>query len=1098
MSALATKSSTDVRFVVATDPFGTKQSRRVETVPHVWGAAVGDYIPSEWDRSCIHHVSVCGAEVPVENLDETMVPEGAKIVVVYMPGFFGLDILGASVAVAGGSASITTAGAIALVIDAILFSSLSFVAQKLLSPPLPDREIPDTAHGHAGIRTGSANGAPISVVYGRVKVGGQVIDASNGHFGGQYSKGANYSASNLNLTSRVTIGLCHGPIRSIGGITSDVYRQYFTNFGNRGVVHNNLSITTTHTAPINGTGTEGVAASFVTTQTSVIDRITVSVSRTGTLAAGSQILCTIYGGGVGGPSGNAVFEAVGIAADTLDTSAQDVNFDFDPVIFQALSGSNRFWAVFTGDYAQSGTNHIRVHYQSTGVFLSETYYSNGSSWVATSPAGITAMAVTSFPPQWSGSDVNINGSPFESFSQFGSISTRLGNRTQDPLPDLGNLIFAQSIDTSLPQGSAVTHTTDNEVDSFGVVVQFVNGAYYRNSSGQPRAINLIIDLRWRAVGSSAWTGFAQINEWIQSLGTDGATYRFDLNPGEKGSRIEVEATRQQPTNVGGQDIKWGFLNEYGGTELNLFYPKLAVIGLETQVGTATGPFESITAVVEGKTGWFYDGTDWAYGLLDNPADCCIDWALNETYGAGDRLTLDNVDLPSFVLARNYCNELIDNGKGGTMKRWVIGKEISRRQSWWKTMQEIAACGNFKVTWDGGVLAAVLNTDEVDSVSIDDTVMVFTDGNIDPDSFELEYMPDKDRANRITVEYRDEDEEWNWVPAVSEDPDIRTASANEVVEEKVRIEGITNAIRAEAYAKSLLNLNKIDWRVSFTGAIDAIHVREGDVIEIGSSLGGWENTSGRIQTTVAGNNSVRLDRDLVIEGGKTYTIKVWSVNTTTGEETLTERTIDESAGTYAANSFVDTTPTWPGDLIPQEGDLYSIGPTTDGATQRARVTSVTIDKKGLRKRVEALHYPTGLYDLTTSINRTRTRSRPNYGPDTIPPKPANLALLAYYWQNDGVAVRATWSNINWRFPVTYSIWAKQEGIGIDRFLYVGDTANNSWIFRDVAEGSIWTIAVTPKAYSTGWHHNPASRYVARQSIRIDRQVVAAPAVANGRA
>lgn len=1058
-----------VRLVLVADPMDPVGSRSVGHVPFFGTSTVADYIPAEWVDEGLQ-VQRNGYVVDPMGWAGEYVRPGDEILIQIMPGVSVLVSIAINVAL-----SLAT-------------TAISRALGPKKKPPL--RRDPLSA-GAGTIQTGPAEGYPIPVVYGKRKVGGHEINQSTGAFGGQSFSKPGYNASQLGRSLRADYALCEGPVRSIAGSTSNIEGEAFNSYGPGQVVIDQLDIPTDSGVGL-GEVNEAVAGAFKTSSRAVITRISAMMENVGSIPPGSKVYATIRGGTISGPDAIDGFEPVGVDVSTIPFSKSRVDFNLPaPFAVDVTPSSNWFWVVFTVDFPLSPSNFVRMFFQSTnsGGF-SGVKVDPGSGWINSSPTGTLAFGVDAQPKRFERQGVKVNGADVTATAAIGLVNTRKGDKRQPPLPGQTDLITDQLLETSLPLNTEVVHTTSNEVDDLAISIFFPSGLFFSRNSGGVLPANLDLDVRFRPVGATQWTSF-KILEPILTLSPDGADYEIVLPQNMKGSRIEVGITRVGPS-VSSQDIVWRSIKEFGEGAYGFSHPHIALGQLELDMSSATGPVRNVTWVVEGKEMWVWDGSRWSFQYTRNPADHLLDWCLNTRYGGGRWIKTDDIDFASFTLFRNHCNELIPDGKGGFMPRYQCDIEINDRSDWFDVAQRIAGTGNASLTGVGTKVRVVMETDEIGGVDVSDPVQMFTDGNIIANTFELERVGLRDQPARIVAEFRDEELDWELSQAEWEREDD-SAGTIEPDEEKVFLDGVTNAERARRWVKRQVERQSIRWKGKFETSINAVTVRDGCVIEIQSRVPFWKQQGGVFAEVLSGSNAVKLEEDITLEPGETYKIRYEAVDSVSGALYTEERTVLEAAGTYTAGTAIDLDPAMNPNRIPVKGATYSIGvvqPDGQSATRKARVTrfEVTDDFRVLVEFEQWVRIVDDPQDTPISI------IRPPITRDTIPLKPQGLTLKPVYGQSTGTSILCTWQRPTWPYDHDFEIWVRQEGIGGTRFTGIARVNATQFLFPNIAIGSVWTVAVLPVA-PTGNKPNPASPNAAQEMIRVIRVGLRPPKPAN---
>ena len=1028
---------------------------------------------------------------------------GDHIEILAVPGGLGAIIasaLSASFATTS-AAGVTTLTALgigtAIAIDLTLSIGLSYLSSLLVDQPkLP--EMPESpTYGAGGVKTTQTNGAIIPIHYGKGRLGGNIIRSTTGHIGGESSRRANYTRVVGGFRTNVTLGLCEGPVYSIGGITSDRSQLWFTSQGEERVVYNTLN-----TGPVGGytlrpaSGGEKLAWYFyITDQPAYISDIRINMRRSGTITAGKKVSITFQGNTEPDwiPDGTAFNSPIEVEASTIPTAYSDISFTPPGGTLTLGPSASPFWLVIEGDFDVSDTNNIAVSYGSATPTTGVLKVCNAGTWlpygraVATMNKKPIARIKCSPTKYYGGSGgIKINGSPVEAFAANGYVSTRLGTKHQEAIPGSSNLTLEQAVDESLPYDRELIHTTQGAVDSFGIVIFFPGGWYRTESHGRQADAAFVAECQWRVTGETEWQGSFVASETFLALAPTGLAWRVDLptvpstnNPVTRGNQLDIAIKRIVPAvgQGGAPDIVWKSIRLYNDDQAQS-YPHIALLQTDIDVGTSQGSIENITTLTEGKIVKVYDpDVDWSDQYSTNPAWCAMDLYLNRRYGGGRWYTLNNVDLTAWAEWADNNDLMIKDGQGGLMKRWELGYTVDQPRPLRDHLAQIAACSRTKLVDYGNKLVPVPDV-------ASDSVMIFNTANVGVGSFRIQFIGKAKRPNKVSVRFYNEDLDYAEDYATVADPSIHVTGTPEI-EEVVDRTGITRPARARREARYLLNQAKrIGWICEYDGFIGAVGCEPGQVVDLASDL--WESVGGRLnEDAAAGLNSIVLDRDITIDtSGDVWEI---SVDDGTMSDAIQTREILEGPGTYSAGDTVDITPSWTDK--PLEGWHWSAGPVrtqVNRGTRKAKIVSMEISQD-FRVHLKAVQYDARVYDdypgLEDPVPVVPARSNL-----TIPPRVKDLALhFEYYGEAGKPRVTATWSKAVWPYAYTCKVWARIIGPEYnDRFQAIWEpTPNSNFVFPDVLEGLLYEVSVTPVAPGSGQHVNPASSEAARKYIYVQR-------------
>ena len=623
-----------------------------------------------------------------------------------------------------------------------------------------------------------------------------------------------------------------------------------------------------------------------------------------------------------------------------------------------------------------------------------------------------------------------------------------------------------TIEVGTPSGA--TYTTSMAVDAFEVVLFFPNGLYKIDSSdGDIDHESAFYRVRWRKSDELTFRDDTTVEVRRRTTSPFTVTYRNDnpFNDFGQSVIVTIEVTR-----LSGNDDErhkkefiWQTVNEIdinGG----LKYQHTALLGLEIVAQEAVNnTVPSVTVIVEGKQVFIWDGVDpdpetatYTLQYSSNPAWCAMDLILNKRYGGGDRFDACTIDLVSFKEWADYCDELIPDTIGGDMRRWELGLVLDEAEPFWDQILRICACGRATILKDGNIFRVKIERPS-------DPVQLFTSGNMKVGTLVIQYASNQDRANVVEVQYLDAANEYENSIAGREDETALEQVGDPVRKESVQLYGITKQARAYRAAQYLLNINS-RWltTVEFEAPVDAIAAEPGDVILVSHDI--WSQLSGRIHTTSATSTQVVIDRDLTITAGQTWKITVRT--SALGSDSLQERTIVSSPGTYLTGSVLTVNAPWTGGDLPQKYDLYGLGNTAiQPHVKLYRMVSSEL-RPDLTRHIAALEYDETVYDDDPGTI-IEDPSDPPITPDTIPPNGTSLTLL----EGGGPSINASWVKAGWPFAYQSQVYLRNETDGATTFVLVGQTFESTFVITDgVFLSNFYTVSIVPMA-PNGQHGPP---------------------------
>lgn len=675
-----------------------------------------------------------------------------------------------------------------------------------------------------------------------------------------------------------------------------------------------------------------------------------------------------------------------------------------------------------------------------------------------------------------GSNVKIAGNPASSYPGV-SASVRLGNSEQTPIPGFAENVVVTQLDFVLELDEPQEATTDGEVASFRLLFFMPNGLYHITGSGKYVPLTIFLTVRWRLAGNTIWTHFQEVQIKAGSFSAFSTSFRVDLDDDLKNNVIEVQVEKDldglPPQFV--DDVEWDQLHSINEAQA-ISYPYMALLGLEIEAtASLNSGIPSVTTIVEGKQVWIWDGVDpdpltasFDYGYTTNPAWCALDLILNQRIGWGFKYSLCNVNIQSFGDWADYCDELVDDlsGTGSKIKRWEIGLRIDTQQPFMDALQQIAACGRARIIQVGNVWSVKIERPS-------SPVQLFAMGDIVEGSFQITYTGRRDRANKVVVQFLNEEKNYDHDAADIEDEDA-LAEGEETREESMSLFGVTSLARAYRCAQYLLNINRlVRTSIEFETFIDALAAEPGDVIAFQHELPKYDSVGSRLDQDAPSSTQIILDRDITVGSGETWKIFVRTIGGSGSTAfAIQERELVVSPGTITAGTTINITTAWTAGDLPQKGDVYAVGPeTTVSPVRLYRIVSVSMTQD-LTRRVSAIQYDEDVYDDDPG---TIVEEEVDDPPDetSIPPNPTMLSLTEQVQEIEGGGfeskIFASFVKEPWPFDYQVKVFVRETGESI--WSEVGLTSTSSFLIDNLDVGTTYCVSVVSVAPAGG--HDAAS-------------------------
>lgn len=302
-------------------------------------------------------------------------------------------------------------------------------------------------------------------------------------------------------------------------------------------------------------------------------------------------------------------------------------------------------------------------------------------------------------------------------------------------------------------------------------------------------------------------------------------------------------------------------------DLKLSYPNTALLGLQYDAETFSNVAKvavdlkgiklqvpsNYDPVARTYTG-MWDGT-FKRAYTNNPAWIYYDICTSKRYALGDRLTSAMLDKWSLYRLAQYCDQMVNDGKGGQEPRFTCNVYLQSTEDAYTILSKLAGVFRAISYWDGNSIVC-------DADIPQDTYFTYTRANVIDGMFEYSGTRARDRhtvakvawdnpANHYKTEYvyvRDE--------AAIAKLGVRMA--------EIDAWGCTSEGQAQRAGLWALKSEQLETRtVSFKVGLDGYIPQPGRVIEIADELFAGRANGGRISAVSADRKIITLDRDDVV-------------------------------------------------------------------------------------------------------------------------------------------------------------------------------------------------------------------------------------------
>lgn len=271
------------------------------------------------------------------------------------------------------------------------------------------------------------------------------------------------------------------------------------------------------------------------------------------------------------------------------------------------------------------------------------------------------------------------------------------------------------------------------------------------------------------------------------------------------------------------------------------------------------------------------------------------------------------------------------------------------------------------------------------------------GQVIPGSFEYEALSPKTRINAVEISFPDADQGYERSQALDEHPSIRGETAlTQIRRRSYSLEGVTRRSQVLRHARFLLNREYLIRRKGrFRASVDMLGYEPGDVLQVAHDVAD-RGTSGRVLEYVS-DTELKLDREILLESGKTYAVSIRYQSAPDGEEPQVLQVDEATTGLGAKKG-------WDGDVITftttmtreaQKGDAFIWYETS--RELYVSIDSITLTRD-LQREVSWTQYDEAIYDVEglddladVDSEALVVTSEPGRGADSVPLPPDSVRV-----------------------------------------------------------------------------------------------------------
>ena len=243
----------------------------------------------------------------------------------------------------------------------------------------------------------------------------------------------------------------------------------------------------------------------------------------------------------------------------------------------------------------------------------------------------------------------------------------------------------------------------------------------------------------------------------------------------------------------------------------------------------------------------WDGT-FKLAYTNNPAWVFYDICTAKRYGLGDRLA-GKVDKWSLYRLAQYCDEMVDDGKGGKEPRFTVNVYLQKADDAYRVLQNLASVFRALSFWDGQSIV-------VDADTPKEPVYVFSNANVIGGEFSYTGTRARDRHTIVKCAYDDPDNnfETDYI-YVQDEHAIAKYGINQL---ELNLFGCTSKGQAQRAGIWALKSEQLETEtVSFSTGLDGFIPKVGEIIHVQDNHRAGRMQAGRIVAT--DGRQITLDR-----------------------------------------------------------------------------------------------------------------------------------------------------------------------------------------------------------------------------------------------
>ncbi|NAR87483.1 TipJ family phage tail tip protein [Acinetobacter haemolyticus] len=443
---------------------------------------------------------------------------------------------------------------------------------------------------------------------------------------------------------------------------------------------------------------------------------------------------------------------------------------------------------------------------------------------------------------------------------------RHGTNDQTHIEGFPDISSETAINVELVSGTPWVRAISN-TDLDAVRIRFKWGPLRKQNAdnGDVKGITIryAIDLQ---TGGGAWAEVLNTKISDKTSENYERSHRIDLPKSDTGWTIRVRRITPNSTSEYISDKMYvDALTEV--IDLKLSYPNTAMLGLQYDAETFSNVAKisvdlkgvklqvpsNYNPVARTYTG-MWDGT-FKRAYTNNPAWIYYDICTSKRYALGDRLTSAMLDKWSLYRLAQYCDQMVNDGKGGKEPRFTCNVYLQSTEDAYVILSKLAGVFRAISYWDGNSIVC-------DADIPQDTYFTYTRANVIDGMFEYSGTRARDRHTVAKVAWDNPANHYKTEYVYVRDEAAIAKLGVRIAE--IDAWGCTSEGQAQRAGLWALKSEQLETRtVSFKVGLDGYIPQPGKVIEIADELLAGRANGGRISAVSADRKVITLDRDDVV-------------------------------------------------------------------------------------------------------------------------------------------------------------------------------------------------------------------------------------------